>query len=280
MASRIIFLGTAGDGLVGSKQHRASGGIIIDVDENLFHINPGPGSLVRAQQFNINLRQNIAVLVSSDSLLDSNDVNAVIEAMTYAGMDKKGVLIAHQQVIDRILNDAQRDQISKIITAQPDKKLGIENVDIQVLRTSTESNLGFKFYTPDFVVSYSGRTGNSPEVVEQYKESDILILNVTNPTNVNSKDELSTTDAVAIVNQIKPKIVILTHFGIKMLKADPMYEAREVQRLTQTQTIAAKDGFILSPIYEGGKPKQKTLLDVEPVMDGKVPLKDIDGELY
>ena len=32
-----------------------------------------------------------------------------------------------------------------------------------------------------------------------------------------------------------------------MLKADPLNEAREIQRVTGVQTIAAKDGLLISP---------------------------------
>lgn len=263
MSSKIIFLGTAGDSIVTSKQLRASGGIILDIDENYFHLNPGPGTLVRAQQFNINLRQNIALLISSNDLIDSNDINIVIDTMTYAGLDKRGVLIAHPDIIKTNLAEKQKQQISKIIHAQPGKKLAIENTDIIILKTTSENNMGFKFYTSDFILSYTGDTGYNEELTEQYKDSDILIINVNNPQDTHIPEQLNTNDAIKIVNAVRPELVIITHFGMKMLKADPIYEAREIQRQTQIQTIAAKDGLILKPNNFETKIKQKTLLDVE-----------------
>ncbi len=277
MSSRIIFLGTAGDGIVTSKQHRASGGILLDLDDNYFHINPGPGTLVRAQQFNLNLRQNIALLVSSDDIIDSNDVNAVIDSMTYAGLDKRGVLIAHPNVIEKTLAEKQKEQIARIINAQPEKKLAIENTDIVILKTTSENDIGFKFYTSDLVFCYAGNTSYSEEIIEQYKDCDILVLNVNNPGETQVPDQLNISDAIKIGNKIKPQLIILTHFGIKMLKADPIYEAREVQRQTQIQTIAAKDGFILSPSSYESKSKQRTLLDVDEVKD---EVQNFDEELY
>ena len=50
MQAKIIFLGTGGDSIVVGKQLRASGGIILQIDDNQFHIDPGPGALVRARQ--------------------------------------------------------------------------------------------------------------------------------------------------------------------------------------------------------------------------------------
>ena len=57
----------------------------------------------------------------------------------------------------------------------------------------------------------------------------------------------------------KPKLVIMTHFGIKMLKADPLYEARKIQKKTGIQIISAKDGMVINPISYSSGLRQKTL---------------------
>jgi len=54
-------------------------------------------------------------------------------------------------------------------------------------------------------------------------------------------------------------LAIIQHFGFDMLKADPLLEARDIQRVTGVQTIAAKDGLIITPAsYDAGS-KQKRL---------------------
>ena len=88
MASAIIFLGTGGDAYTVGKGSLSAGGIIIQVNDNQFHIDPGPGSLFMAKQMGINLRGNTAVLASNANIYNSNDINAVIDAMTYSGFDK------------------------------------------------------------------------------------------------------------------------------------------------------------------------------------------------
>ena len=92
--SKIIFLGTGGDKSVIGRQIRASGGIIIQNNNLQFHLDPGPGALVKAKEFGINPRATTALLVSHNHLGHCNDVNAVIDAMTLSGLDKRGVLIA------------------------------------------------------------------------------------------------------------------------------------------------------------------------------------------
>ncbi|MBW2980191.1 MBL fold metallo-hydrolase, partial [Candidatus Woesearchaeota archaeon] len=70
-----MFLGTAGDAFVLGRQLRTSGGIILNVGENQFHIDPGPGALSVAKQCGINIRANTAVFVSHAHLMHSNDIN-------------------------------------------------------------------------------------------------------------------------------------------------------------------------------------------------------------
>ena len=44
-----------------------------------------------------------------------------------------------------------------------------------------------------------------------------------------------------------------------MLKADPLYEAREIQKKTGVQIIAAKDGMVVNPISYAAGLRQRTL---------------------
>ena len=53
--------------------------------------------------------------------------------------------------------------------------------------------------------------------------------------------------AIQIISHVKPRMAILTHFGLQMLKADPIVQAREVQKITGIQTIAAYDGLAIGP---------------------------------
>ncbi len=266
MTSNIIFLGTAGDMFTCGKQIRASGGMIIQVDGYQFHIDPGPGALVRAMQFGVNLRQNTAVLVSCNQLIHCNDVNAVVSAMTHEGLDVQGVLIGSETFINgdeekTFLTEHHKRLFEKVIPVGPEKRIGIENIEITTLKTKSvdTSQIGFKIFTPKFVMSYSSDTGYSSEIAKQYQNSDILILNVTLPFNEKNDYLLSSDDAVRIIEKVKPKLAVITHFGKKMLSSDPLYESREIQKQTGVQVIAAKDGLEVNPLSYSASLKQKTL---------------------
>ena len=152
----------------------------------------------------------------------------------------------------------------KIILLEPGKRVGIENIEIVGLPTQhlDPDAIGFKFYTPYFVLSYSSDTKYYKDLVQAYEGSDILILNVTMPGEEKS-DKLNVEGAIKLISQVKPRLVIITHFGLKMIKQDPIIQAREIQRRTGIQTIAAKDGMAITPGTYSAKSRQKTLLDMQ-----------------
>jgi len=268
MVSKIVFLGTGGDSFVIGKQIRNAGGIILKSDDLQFHIDPGPGALINAAQNHISVRENTAVFVSSNNINQCNDVNAVIDAMTYGGMDKRGVLVANNTIVngtERIkpyLTESHKNYLERIIVLNPNQKLAIESVEIDAIvtnNTSDPNTIGFKFYTPDFVLGYTSTTAYSKELVKAYHGCDILILNVQNPGEEKSENNLNTSQAKKLITKINPKLAILTYFGIRMIKADPLYEAREIQKATGIQVLAAKDGMVIAPSSYSAKSSQKRL---------------------
>lgn len=255
--STITFLGTAGSAAVATRQLRASGGIVLRIDDLQFHLDPGPGALVKAREFGVSAQHTTAILVSHNHLNHCNDLNAVIEAMTHAGLEHRGVILASKSVLQAtedshpILTKYHQGLVEKIIPMEKNHKVGIELIEIHALAAdhTDQSSIGFKFFAPKFTLSYTGDTAFTQELVDQLAGTDILILNVPYPGNKAEGKNLDTESAIKIVSAVRPRVVVLTHFGLEMLKADPLNEAREVQRLTGVQTIAAKDG--LSIVAEG-----------------------------
>jgi ribonuclease BN (tRNA processing enzyme) len=268
MVSKIIFLGTGGDSFVIGKQIRNAGGIILKVDDLQFHIDPGPGALINAVHNHISIRENTAVFVSSSNINQCNDVNVIIDAMTYGGMDKRGVLVANKTIVNGtetikpFLTEAHKNYLERIIVLNEGQKLAIEDVEIDAISTNNTSDpntIGFKFYTPDFVMGYTSTTAYSKELVKAYHGCDILIINVQNPGEEKGENSLNTEEARKLVTKINPKLAILTYFGIRMIKADPLYEAREIQKTTGIQVLAAKDGMVIIPSSYSAKSSQKRL---------------------
>ena len=266
MQPNIIFLGSGSGSVVMGKQLRGTGGIILQVDDHQFHIDPGPGALNMAKNCYVNMRENTAVLTSHNHIGHCNDVNAVIGAMTHSGLDKKGILVGNSLTINGdkftkpYVTDFHKRCLERFVVLEEGKKLGIDDIEIRacVTKHSTD-NIGFKFLTSDFTLSYLSDTAYFPELVDQHKDSDILIMNVVNPFGEPARHNLNSDNAVKLINKLKPKLTIMTHFSVKMLKADPLLEARRIYQETKSQVIAAKDGMVINPLSYSTKRKQKTL---------------------
>ncbi len=263
---QLIFLGTAGDSYVTGYQLRASGGIIFKSEKRQFHIDPGPGALVRASENKIDIRDNDVLLVSHNHTNHANDVNAVIEAISLSGFDKRGILIGSDVVINGdennqpILTKFHKECLLKYMVLKAGQRAGID--DIEIVATSTKhtvENIGFKILHPSITISYVSDTSYFAGIAEEHSDADILILNVVMPGSSKCEGNLNSEDAVKIVEKISPKLTIITHFGKSMLKEDPINEAREIQKKTGCQVIAAKDGMTIDPMAYSAISKQKRI---------------------
>lgn len=255
MPDSIIFLGTNGNSYINNK-HMTNGGFILQINDFQFHVDPGAGALLRYYQYDINPRNTLAVFVSNGNLNRCNDVNTLIDAMTHNGLDKRGVLIANDTLINgtekikSYLTETHRNYLEKVINLKIGQKVGIEDIDITATKAlNSESNaIGFRFHTPKFNLGYVSDTGYFPGIEKEYEDCDILIINNLNPAGVKEEFNLNSEDTVKILQDVKPKLALVTGFGIKMIKSDPLYEAREISKKSGVQVIGAKDGLMVNPI--------------------------------
>ena len=253
--ARLIFLGTAGSTAVVNKQLRSSGGIILQAEGLQFHLDPGPGAVQKAGEFGLALHQTTAVLVSHNHINHCNDLNAVVEAMTHSGIEHRGIVLGSKSVLQAMdnshpfLTKYHQTLLEKVMPLEKKHKVGIELIEIHALSAqhTDPTAIGFKFFCPKFTLSYTGDTALTPELLEELAGTDILILNVPYPGNRATGLNLDTEAAIKIISQVRPKLAVLTHFGLEMLKTDPLQEARDILRITGVQTIAARDGLAIIP---------------------------------
>jgi len=96
-------------------------------------------------------------------------------------------------------------------------------------------------------------------LIEEYKGSNILILNCVYPRENKDGNNLNLDNVEKLIKEAMPKLCIITHFGVKLLKSEPLYLTRELQKKTGVQIIAAKDGMMIDPTNYSANLIQKTL---------------------
>jgi len=252
--NKITFIGTGGGRVIIASQMRNTGGFVINLSGHQVHVDPGPGALIKAKEFKINSTQTDIIFVSHRHTDHSSDLNALVEAITLRGVHKRGTLISSPSVIKgiegypAILQPRNREDLKDIYSITPGDNVKIGDLNFIACRTSHDSpdNLALKLESPKTTIGYTSDTAYCKELAEDLKGSKVLIMNVLRPGSDGWKTHFSTDSAVKLIENVRPELAIITHFGAKMIRANPLLEAREIQRRTGIRTIAVNDGSIIN----------------------------------
>jgi ribonuclease BN (tRNA processing enzyme) len=245
----IVFLGTGGGRVVTVLQSRATGGIVLRHRNHQIHLDPGPGAIVRCKQYGIDPRKTDVICLSHGHTDHTSDVDILTEAMAGLGNSKRGYILASDNVADdpSTIPVYYRNYVKDIIRLRPGK--GIKMGDLTIIGTETvhgnTNGIGFRFIDSYSNISYTSDTRYFDDMSRIYDGSDIIIFNVLRPgQDRTGSDHLCTKDVIDVINGFKnkPKIVIIQHFGMKMLRANPLMEAREIFNATNVAVSAVSDG--------------------------------------
>lgn len=249
-AQFIKFLGTAGARHVVSRQLRASGGIWLQSGGTQVLIDPGPGCLVRCMQSRPRLHpEELQGIILTHRHLDhSCDVNIMIEAMTDGGTRRRGALFVPADALtdEPVVFSYARGFVSELTVLQEGGRYRVGDLTFEtpVRHRHAVETYGLKFRLPEITLSIIADTGFFPELAEAYR-ADVLVINTLSPEpgGVAAGIHLNTEDAAFLIREIKPRLAVLTHFGMRLLNSGP---ARIAQGLTERlgiQVIAAEDGM-------------------------------------
>ncbi len=249
----IKFLGTAGARIVVSKQLRASGGMWYSLDGYNVLVDPGPGCLVRcvSSRPKMDPMELDAIILTHRHLDHAADVNVMIEAMTEGGFKKRGILYAPEDALteDPVVFKYVRNYLSHIEIIKEGGRYNLTDTvsfETPVKHHHPSETYGLNFFTPRSTISLIVDTRYFPELVNFYK-GDVLIINVVRyKVDKDMKTwlyHLSIADVREMVTTLKPKVTILNHFGMTMVKAQPRKVAEELSQETGLKIIAAGDGM-------------------------------------
>ncbi|MCM8788219.1 MAG: MBL fold metallo-hydrolase [Candidatus Omnitrophica bacterium] len=235
------------------KQLRASGGIWIEINDSRILVDPGPGSLVKANKSRprLNISSLDAIFVSHKHIDHSNDVNVMIEAMTDGGFRKKGTLFCPVEAINNpavvfpyALELVENVHILKSGTQHNVKKL---KITVPVRLHHQVETYGFILESDNVPsIGYIPDTCYFPEIIDAYAGTKIVIINVVFTQPRPDIMHLSLPEALEIISGIKPGKAILTHFGMSMLKERIWEKTQNLSKKLSIDIIAASDGMTLN----------------------------------
>jgi phosphoribosyl 1,2-cyclic phosphodiesterase len=251
----IKFLGTAGARFVVSKQLRASGGVWFSINGSNILVDPGPGSLVRCTSSRPKLDPLTLdyIIVTHRHLDHCADVNVMIEAMTEGGFKKKGTLFTTEEALtdDPVVFQYVRKYLNRIELLKEGKSYTISDTvsfTTPIRHDHPAETYGLNFKTPLCTISHIIDTSFFPELTKVYR-GDILIMNIVRYKSENDRARgilhLNLNDARRIISETRPKVAILTHFGMTMIKAKTREIAAQLTKELKTRVIAASDGMRL-----------------------------------
>lgn len=246
----VVFLGTGGGRFTTITQKRRTGGIRILSNHLNLHLDPGPGALIYSLEAGLNPQKIDAVLVSHRHPDHYTDAEVLVEAMTRGMLKKRGtvaappkILVGNKEIGPAISTYHQR-MIQKVIVVEPgvNFRVGKTKVITTEAKHTDPEAVGFRFEIPEVgSIGYTADTEYFEGIEKQYRDVRILILSVMRPLGSPWAGHMTPKDAVKLVDEVKPEIVVATHFGMKMLFSKPNYEVKLIEEKTGVPSIAAFD---------------------------------------
>jgi ribonuclease BN (tRNA processing enzyme) len=245
-ANTITFLGTAGARFMVSRQLAASGGIWLDLSGTQLLLDPGPGCIVQTTKRKLDAEKLSAIILSHRHLDHASDTNVMIEAMTNGGHNRHGQIFAPADALEKepIVFSYLKSYFEgfTILEAKREYRIGNITVTTSERHVHPVETYGLNFRADGHTLAYIADTRYFEGLHQSYP-SEVIILNVVLTEPHPKIDHLSIPDAERIINEIKPRAAILSHFGLHVWEANPQKIASELSTRTGVRVIAAYDGM-------------------------------------
>ncbi len=247
---KIYILGTAGGRYVVAKQLKASAGTVLEEKNEFLLLDPGPGTLVYLAKHKISVEKIKTVLLSHKHLDHSSDLNILIDAITEGTLKRQGRLFLPREALEEgLLLPYLQKSLEELVLLDEKKSYSSGPFYFSTTRKlfHRAENYGFIFTLENNEkLAFLTDTAYFEELVEDLKDCSYLILNVVRFESKEGVLHLSVKDTKRLLTRLKPKLAILTHFGMTMLKANPFKVAQDLSAELNLKVISAYDGLKLS----------------------------------
>ncbi|HYM67377.1 MAG TPA: MBL fold metallo-hydrolase [Patescibacteria group bacterium] len=240
---KLTFMGTAGARFMVAKQLAASGGLYLEDGDTRIAMDPGPGAIVQYAKRKVELSKLDAIVLSHRHLDHSGDVNVMVEAMTEGGFQKRGRLLCPSDALDDdpvVLNYLRRFT-QEIVRLKPETSYSVGGVTFTTSprHIHQSETYGFRFGDRLGWVTDSGYYDG---IAEQHRAEEMVIHLVLMQCRP-ELPHLCLADVERIVRDARPRLAIITHFGMTVWRAHPWEIAADLTQRIGTEVKAARDGM-------------------------------------
>ena len=257
MDDELVILGSGGGRHHIRTQYRATGGILFKFNGNQAHIDPGPGAIVRINQYNEDPTKTNLFIVTHMHIDHFNDLCATIEASREKLHDrnynyfKKGTLITTEEVL-KFVPVYHQNMLEAIVPFKSGETYNFKEtliVGTKVIHSQIEG-FGVIFKLKDYSIAFTSDTKVFEGFSNQISGVDILILNLLRPDSITCRRHVCTDEVIPYLNKVTPALkgLLITHFGSYMDShfSPKNYVPSQLKKLrekTNIKTIvAAEDG--------------------------------------
>ena len=233
-------------------QRRKTAGIRLEHSKTQVHVDPGPGALVHSIYAGLIPLRLDGVVVTHCHPDHYTDAEVLIEAMTGGTTRKQGILAAAKSVLkggedlDPSISKYHQRLVGRVESLVPSSRFKIGDISFEALKAvhGDGDAICLRFEAPEIgALAYTSDTEAYPGLSESLKGCRILVLGTMWPRNSPLLGHMCTDDALQIIEEAKPRCVITTHYGIKILNADPVKEAAWLEEKSGVPVISAVDSM-------------------------------------
>lgn len=210
---------------------------------------PGPTALYNMSRLHLDPAKTDALLISHCHPDHYSDAEVLTEGMTRGGLKKRGMVVGSKSVLDGYeghgpaLSNYHRSIPEKVLSVKGGDQFNVGAMEVKVTSTrhSDPSGVGFVMGTQNGAISYMSDTEFDYEVIRQHAGSRIIILCLTRPLNSRVSNHICTEDALEIAQMLRPQMILLTHFGAKLVHEGADKQAAFIEDNSGVRTVAAED---------------------------------------
>lgn len=231
-------------------QLRRTAGIRMVHGNTDVHIDPGPGALVYSNWARLSPQRLDGIVVTHCHPDHYTDAEVLVEAMTHGTQEKRGVLAASRSVLqggddhDASVSKYHQNLVKETYQLGEDTAFRVDKLLFKPVKAkhSDPETFGLKMDVPDIgLIGYTSDTAPYEGLGDAYRGCRLLILCVLRPRGKPLRYHLCTDDALKLLEDIRPGLAVLTHFGMSMINAGPEEEAAYLEEETGVPTISASD---------------------------------------